>query len=98
MATAYSFNTQKVLTICQKNDISMVGVFGSEARGQAKKDSDIDLLVRFSFPKSLLSIVKLERELTELLGKKVDLLTEESLSPYLKEDIMSELKVLYEEQ
>ena len=96
MTKTYSFNTQKVLAICQKNDITMIGVFGSEARGQAKKDSDIDLLVRFSYPKSLLSIVKLERELTEQLGKKVDLLTEESISPYLKENIMSELKVLYE--
>jgi len=48
----------------------MIGVFGSMARGEARKESDIDLLVRFSKRKSLLAVIRLERELCEALGRK----------------------------
>lgn len=91
MAT-YPFNVSRLVDICCQNDVSMVGVFGSMARGEAKKKSDIDLVVR----KSLLAVVRLERELSEALGRKVDLLTEVAISPYLRERIMKELRVIYE--
>jgi predicted nucleotidyltransferase len=93
---AYPFNVTRLIDICRQNDVSMVGVFGSMARGEAKKRSDIDLLVRFSRRKSLLSVVRLERELSEALGRKVDLLTEAAISPYLRERILKETRVLYE--
>jgi predicted nucleotidyltransferase len=73
----------------------MIGVFGSMARGEAKRESDIDLIVRFSKRKSLLAVVKLERELSEALGRKVDLLTEDALSPYLRERILKGMRVVY---
>jgi hypothetical protein len=76
----------------------MIGVFGSTVRGEAGKDSDIDLLVRFSKRKSLLAVVRLERELSEALGRKVDLLTEGALSPYLRERILKEMRVIYGER
>jgi uncharacterized protein len=76
----------------------MIGVFGSTVRGEARKDSDIDLLVRFSKRKSLLAVVRLERELSEALGRKVDLLTEGALSPYLRERILNEMRVVYGER
>lgn len=88
---------ETIITICRKNGISMIGVFGSTARGAATESSDIDLLIRLSKPKSLLSIVKLERNLSEMLGRKVDLLTETAISPYLRERIFNELVVIYEE-
>ena len=72
----------------------MIGVFGSTVSGEAGKDSDIDLLVRFSKRKSLLAVVRLERELSEALGRKVDLLTEGALSPYLRERILNEMRVV----
>jgi len=74
----------------------MVGVFGSVARGEDRPDSDVDLLVRFAKGKSLLGLVRLERELTAALGRKVDLLTESALSPFLRDRILRELRVLYE--
>jgi predicted nucleotidyltransferase len=74
----------------------MIGMFGSMARGESTPTSDIDLIVAFSRPKSLLEIVRLEGELSALLGRKVDLLTKGAISPYLREKIMRELKVLYE--
>jgi predicted nucleotidyltransferase len=73
----------------------MIGVFGSMARGEARQKSDVDLIVRFSKRKSLLALVRLERELSEALGRKVDLLTEGALSPYLRERILKEMRVAY---
>ncbi|NUM77966.1 nucleotidyltransferase domain-containing protein [candidate division KSB1 bacterium] len=72
----FPFDTNKLIEICQKNDVAKIGVFGSMARGEASEKSDIDLVVYFSKPKSLLNLVRLEREISEGLGKKVDLLPE----------------------
>jgi uncharacterized protein len=79
--------------ICRLNDVSMIGVFGSTARGEAKKQSDMDLIVRFSKRKSVLAVVRLERELSAALGRKVDLLTEGAISPYLRERILKEMRL-----
>jgi len=65
------------------------------ARNEATEASDIDLLVSFSRPVSLLQMVTLERELSEALGRKVDLLTETSLSPYLRDHILKERQLVY---
>jgi hypothetical protein len=89
---------QKIINLCRKNDIYMVGLFGSTARGEATKSSDVDLLVRLSKPKSLLSLVKLERNLSEALGRKVDLVTEAAISPYLKDRVFEELEVIYNDR
>jgi uncharacterized protein len=92
----YPFNVSRLIDICRQNDVSMVGVFGSMVRGEARKKSDIDLIIRFSKRKSLLAVVRLERELSEALGRKVDLLTEGAISPYLREQILKEMQVVYE--
>jgi uncharacterized protein len=90
------FDTNKLIEICRQNDVSKIGVFGSIARGEANAQSDIDLLVEFSRRKSLLAMVALERQLATALGRKVDLLTEAAISPYLRERIMGDLQVIYE--
>jgi len=82
--------------ICRRNDVSMLGIFGSVARGEATAQSDVDLLVEFSKRKSLLSVISLERQLSGALGRKVDLLTEAALSPYLRSRILRDLRVIYE--
>ncbi len=93
---SYPFDVDRLIKICQNNDVSMVGIFGSVARGEASDKSDIDLLVEFSGRKSLLALVRLERELSMALGKKVDLLTKSAISPYLREGILQDLQILYE--
>ena len=93
--TVLPFDTEKLVEICQQNDVAMIGVFGSMARGEATEDSDIDLLVKFSKGKSLLTLVRLEREISIALGRKVDLLTEAAISPYLRDRIKRELRVIY---
>ena len=85
-----------MIEICRENDAAMVGVFGSVARGEDTSASDIDIMVKFSRRKSLLDIVKIERELSTVRGKKVDLLTEAAISPYLRDRILGELQVIYE--
>ncbi len=72
-----------------------VSVFGSYARGEEKLKSDIDVLVEFPETKSLLEFVRIEQELSERAGVKVDLLTEKCISPYLINRIKKEAKVLY---
>ena len=93
--TVFPFDTEKLIEICHQNDVAMIGVFGSMARGEATEDSDIDLLVKFSKRKSLLTLVRVEREMSTALGRKVDLLTEAAISPYLRDRIKRELKVIY---
>ena len=84
-----------VTPLLEENDVSFAAVFGSFARGQTGPGSDIDLLVRFAKPKSLLDFVHLERLLAEALHAGVDLVTENSVSPYLKDRIFRESVVLY---
>ena len=93
---AFALNTSKLVEICRANDAEMVALFGSMARGEGSPDSDVDLLVRFGRRKSLLALVRLERELTSALGRKVDLLTEAAISPFIRKRVMDDLKVLYE--
>ena len=90
------FDVNKLVELCQQNDVRQIGVFGSVARGEADEQSDIDLVVSFSKRISLLKMVALERQLSDALGRKVDLLTEAAISPYLQEKIKRDLQVLYE--
>jgi len=92
----FPFDTEKLVEICQQNDVAMIGVFGSMARGEATEESDVDLLVKFSKRKSLLTLVRLEWEISTALDRKVDLLTEAAISPYLRDRIRRELRVIYE--
>jgi uncharacterized protein len=92
----YLFDTHRLIDICQQNDVNFVGLFGSMARGDATDQSDIDLLIKFTERKSFLALVRLERELTTAMGRKVDLLTEASLNPHLRDDILHDLQVIYE--
>lgn len=96
MRDAIVNNKEKLLEVCKRNDIVFLAIFGSFVGDDFTEDSDIDLLVRFSKPKSLLELVRMERVFSEILGKKIDLLTEASISPYLIGKIKKEMEVFYE--
>jgi predicted nucleotidyltransferase len=85
---------EKISSFLKKEGATKVAIFGSYARGEERPGSDIDVLVEFPKTKGLLTMVRIERELSEFLGVKVDLLTEESISPYLIEGIKKEAKVI----
>jgi len=93
-----SVNLQKIAPLLDRNYVSRAGVFGSYARGEASEESDVDLLVKFEKARSLLEIIRLEREISETLGKKVDLVTEPSLNRHLRKYILDDLKVFYEKR
>jgi len=85
-----------VIEILSKHDAARIGIFGSWARGDADTESDLDVLVDFKKIKSLLTLVRIERELSEALGVKVDLLTEKSISPHLIDRIRADLRIIYQ--
>lgn len=85
----------KIAHALRNQGAKKIAVFGSYVRGEERPGSDIDVLVEFSGRKSLLELVRMERELSEVLGIKVDLLTEKSISPYLINTIRKEMEVIY---
>jgi predicted nucleotidyltransferase len=85
---------EKISSYLKQEGATKVAIFGSYARGEEKPESDIDVIVEFSETKGLLAMVRIERELSEFLGIKVDLLTEASISPYLIDGIKKEAKVI----
>lgn len=94
--TDLPFDPTRLAELCRKNDVKKLYVFGSVARGEATEESDVDMLVEFSKRKSLLDLVALDRQLTMVLGRKIDLLTEAAINPYLREGILRDLRVVYE--
>lgn len=67
-----------------------IRIFGSVARGEDQVTSDIDILVSLEPGRTLLDLVGLEQDLTTLLGRRVDILVEGGISPYLERRILSE--------
>jgi len=86
---------EEIIRLLKNKGAKKIAVFGSYVRGEEEPESDIDIIVEFSDRKSLLELVGIERELSEGLGIKVDLLTEKSISPYLIESIRKEMEVIY---
>jgi hypothetical protein len=89
------FNNEQVINLYNKYHVKTLRIFGSMARGESRMDSDVDLLVTFSKPISLLQMVGLERELSTIIGRKVDLLTTKSVSRYLRNSILKESRQIY---
>ena len=89
-------NNKAVKKICEKNGITFLGVFGSIARREDNEQSDIDLLISFAGEKSLLDLIRIEREFARAVGMEVDLLTKSSLSRYLRDQIESDIRVIYD--
>lgn len=87
---------RKISNILDRNNVVFAGVFGSHARGEAKQNSDVDILVRFGRPVSLLDMGGLQVDLSEALDKYVDIVTEESLHPKIRKNVLNDLKVIYE--
>ena len=77
---------------------SKIGVFGSYARSEAEKDSDIDILLKTDKKINLLELVELERELSNILGIKVDLVTENSINKHLKPYIQKEVTYILDDE
>ncbi len=86
------------MPILKRQGVTKAALFGSAARGEAKKSSDIDILVKLKKGKSLFDFVGLKLELEEKLGKKVDLVEYAAIKPLLKQIILGEQKIIYGEK
>jgi len=86
----------KIEDFCRRHHIQKLAVFGSVLHGDARPDSDLDVLVEFA-PGHVpgLAFFGMEQELSEMLGRKVDLNTPQFLSPYFRDRVLAEAQVQY---
>ena len=80
----------EILALAKMRGARNIRVFGSVARDEATTDSDVDILVDMEPGRSLLDLTGLQLDLEELLGRDVDVVTENGLRPYLKDRVLAE--------
>ncbi len=97
MGERFELPREVLADFCRRHHIRRLALFGSALRGQLRPDSDIDLLVEFEpgHTPGLLGMARLERELSALLGRKVDLRTPNDLSRYFRDEVLREAEVQY---
>ena len=87
----------KIAEICRRHLVRELSLFGSAARGEMRADSDIDMLVDYSSEArpSLLDLIAMKNELSDLLGRPVDLGVKRALKPRFRDRILAEAQVIY---
>jgi len=91
---------KKLKEFCRKHYIRKLSLFGSALRDDFNRESDLDILVEFD-PDHIPGLIRLagmEIELTEILGRKVDMRTAQDLSRYFREEVLNSAKVQYAER
>jgi predicted nucleotidyltransferase len=91
-----SVDPKRIAAFCRKNHIGRLSLFGSVLREDFGPSSDVDVLVEFE-PGRVpgLAFFAMERELSEILGRPVDLNTPGFLSPYFRDQVLAEAEVQY---
>ena len=91
---------ERLAEVCQRNDIVLMVIFGSFVRGEQSSESDIDIAIEFDkgSRKTLLDLMRIEEELTEVFGRKVDLGILSSINPYIIDSVKREMRVIYEKR
>lgn len=81
---------QRIRDIAARHGAHDLRVFGSLARSEGGAGSDLDLLINLEEGRSLLDLIALKHDLEDLLGRPVDVVTERSLSPFLRETVLQQ--------
>ena len=81
---------KKIVPILKKNKVVRAGIFGSYARGENKKNSDVDILIKPTQKMSLFDFVGIKLEIEDRLGNKIDLVSYRAIHPKLKKQILKE--------
>jgi hypothetical protein len=85
---------KEILRVSRQHGARSVRIFGSTARGEASVTSDLDILVDMEARSTLLDIVAIKQDLEDMLGCRVDVVTESALSPYIRKEVLKEAKIL----
>ncbi len=88
---------ESLADLCRQYHVSELALFGSALRPDFRPDSDLDLLVTFEPGTQIgfLAMARLARRLSEILGRKVDLVPKEGLKPLLRQEVLSHTEVLF---
>lgn len=99
LAPTIQLDSKTIQDFCERHHIRKFSIFGSALRRDFAPEGDLDVLVEFE-PEHTpgLAFFEMQEELSRLMGRKVDLNTEESLSGYFRERVLQEAKVIYEQE
>ncbi len=105
-ATLYCYNipmdtirdSEQIQKICQKQGITYLGLFGSYARGENNKNSDVDLLAKFERNISLFDLARAQNQFSDLFKLPVDLVVETALKPKIRPYVEKDLITIYEKR
>lgn len=89
---------KQIVPTLKRQGVVKIAIFGSFATGKEKKNSDVDILVKFKKEATLLQLSSIKLKLEDKLGRKVDLLTYGGINPHLKKTILQEQKIIYEKK
>lgn len=87
---------EKATPIFKRYGIVHAAVFGSVSRGEETPESDVDIMVKIGTKMDLVQFIQFRNALRESLGRNVDVVTESSVSPYMKSYIINDLRSIYE--
>jgi predicted nucleotidyltransferase len=80
----------EILAVAAQHGARAIRLFGSVARGDARADSDVDVLIDLEPGRSLLDLIAIKQDLEDILGRSVDVVTEAAISPYLRQRVLAE--------
>lgn len=97
MSPRIAIDRDQIAAFCQRNHIRKLSLFGSVLRDDFRPESDVDVLVEYEpeAPVGLFEMARMERELSGILGRKVDLRTPEDLSRYFRQDVLEAAEVQF---
>lgn len=97
MHPSLNLDPDTLADFCQRHGIRRLSLFGSQLKGTARPDSDIDLLVEFDPERvpGLIALAGMEIELSELAGRRVDMRTAQDLSRYFRDEVVRTAEVQY---
>lgn len=86
---------QEINQVCQESGIKYLAIFGSQARGETRDKSDVDLLVEFTDTPGLIEFIRTKQKLEKVLSRKVDLVTKKGLSKYIAPYVTKDIRQIY---
>ena len=97
MALHIQVDSERIAEVCRKYHVARLAFFGSVLRDDFRPDSDVDILVWFEpgYTPGMFGLVRMEMELSEIIGRKVDLRTPEELSRLFRDEVVSHAEVQY---